>query len=221
MQDVRSEGEIKKVLMFLSRGFEDLEAVTVIDVLGWTEYREHLPTVNLATTGFHDEVEGRFGMKIRPSIHIRDVNPDEYSALAIPGGFYSYGFEEVFDPALYDVARRIHGRGGTIATMCVGVLPVAEAGLLRGRRATTYNFSRNHDNPRRLQDLGCEPAGVPLEVSDRIISCSGPAQSLKVALLLLEAVAGEEAASEVARYLNGLDSRRYVQERVSLPENIK
>lgn len=34
-----------KVLLFLAEGFEDLEAVSVLDVMGWTEYREWVPSV--------------------------------------------------------------------------------------------------------------------------------------------------------------------------------
>ena len=33
-----------KVLLFLAEGFEDLEAVSILDVMGWTEYRERVPT---------------------------------------------------------------------------------------------------------------------------------------------------------------------------------
>jgi len=41
------------VLMFLGSGFEDLEAVTIMDVCGWTAYRDHIPDVKIMITGFH------------------------------------------------------------------------------------------------------------------------------------------------------------------------
>ncbi|MDF1554854.1 MAG: DJ-1/PfpI family protein [Deferrisomatales bacterium] len=191
------------VLLFLSQGFEDLEAAAVISVCGWTRYREHLPAVHVTTAGLHEEVRGRFGTVVRPDLHVSAANPADYAALAIPGGFFSHGFDEAFDPALYRLIREVHAQGGTIATLCVGVLPVAEAGLLRGRRATTYPFSRNHDNPGRLRELGCTPTAGPIEVCDRIISCSGPSSSLDVAFLLLEGVVGRDAAQGVRRYMNG------------------
>ena len=52
---------MKKVLMFLSQGVEDLEAVTIIDVLGWTKVRDNLTSVNLQTCAFHDTIKGKFG----------------------------------------------------------------------------------------------------------------------------------------------------------------
>jgi protein deglycase len=196
---------VPKVLLFLAEGFEDLEAVSVLDVCGWTQYREHIPRVRVVTTGIRPEVKGRFGLQIRPDVLLRDVRPGEYAALAIPGGFFSAGYGEAHDPLLYEIARSIRGAGGTIATMCVGILPVAEAGLLRGKAATTYFLSRHHDHAERLRASGCTPARGPIEVCDRIISCSGPAQSVEVALLLLESLIGPEAGREVRRFMAGME----------------
>jgi 4-methyl-5(b-hydroxyethyl)-thiazole monophosphate biosynthesis len=196
---------VPKVLLFLAGGFEDLEAVSILDVCGWTEYREHIPKVRVVTTGIRPEVKGRFGLQIRLDLLLKDVRPGDFAALAIPGGFFSAGYGEAFDPLLYEIARSIHGAGGTIATMCVGILPVAEAGLLQGKSATTYFLSRNHDHAERLRALGCTPTQGSIEVCDRIISCSGPAQSVDVALLLLESLIGPEAGREVRRFMAGME----------------
>jgi 4-methyl-5(b-hydroxyethyl)-thiazole monophosphate biosynthesis len=196
---------VPKVLLFLAEGFEDLEAVSVLDVCGWTEYREHIPKVRVVTTGMRPEVRGRFGLQIRPDLLLKDVLPGDFAALAIPGGFFSAGYGEAHDPLLYEIARSIHGAGGTIAAMCVGILPVAEAGLLQGKTATTYFLSRHHDHAERLGALGCTPTKGPIEVCDRIISCSGPAQSVDVALLLLESLIGKGAVREVRRYMAGME----------------
>ena len=64
-----------RVLLFLAQGFEDLEAVTVLDACGWTEYRDHIPTVRVTTTGFHDEIRARYGLVIKPDIAFSDVAP--------------------------------------------------------------------------------------------------------------------------------------------------
>jgi 4-methyl-5(b-hydroxyethyl)-thiazole monophosphate biosynthesis len=87
--------------------------------------------------------------------------------------------------------------------MCVGILPIAEAGLLRGQRVTSYAFSRGHDNLGRLRELGCCPTSWPIEVSKRIISCSGPAQSTEVAMLLLKSLVDADTAREVSILMAG------------------
>ncbi len=55
--------------MLLSQGFEDLKAVTVIDTLGWTKVMDSLIPVDLETCTFHDEVVGKFGIRISVDLH--------------------------------------------------------------------------------------------------------------------------------------------------------
>ena len=56
----------------MARGFEDLEAASIIDICGWTYYRRYLQKVDVSVTGFHKEVTGRFGLKIKPDVLIDD-----------------------------------------------------------------------------------------------------------------------------------------------------
>jgi 4-methyl-5(b-hydroxyethyl)-thiazole monophosphate biosynthesis len=112
-----------KILLFLAQGFEDLEAISIIDVFGWTQYREDIRKASVITAGFHPVVKSRFGLKIEPDTLCSEVNPKDYRAFVLPGGFYSYGFDEVFDPKIHKLAETIHDNGGYIATMCVGILP--------------------------------------------------------------------------------------------------
>ncbi len=188
------------VLLFLASGFEDLEAVTILDVCGWTAYREHIPNVNVTTTGLHTEIRGRFGIAIKPDISFEEVVASDYAALVVPGGFPSHGYDEVYDHRIYKLMRAIHAQGGVLATMCVGILPVAEAGLLNRKRATTYPHSR-HDNFAQLRDNGAVTTDEPVVMDSRIISCRGPAQAIDVALLLLDYIIGPEASAEVRHFM--------------------
>jgi protein deglycase len=190
-----------KVLLFMAEGFEDLEAVSIMDVMGWTEYREWVPTVEVVTTGFRPHVKSRFGLVHSPDIPFEKIQPESYAALVVPGGFHSHGFDEAYDERLRELARKIHAQQGWIATLCVGVLPVAEAGLLMGKKAVSYPYSRNHDNPGRLKELGVNVIETAMAVDDRIISCTGPGSSLNVAFCLLQALLGEAHCQEVKRLM--------------------
>jgi len=190
-----------KVLLFLAQGFEDLEAVAILDVFGWTQYREHIKKVTVTTTSFHQVVKSRFGLKVAPDISFSEVDPNNYRALVVPGGFHSHGFDEAYDMRIHNLARKIHQNGGYIATMCVGILPIADGGLLKGKKATTYSYSRNHDNIGRLQKGGAQFVDKPVTMDDRIISCQGPGSSLEVAFLLMESLMGMETVQEVKKYM--------------------
>ena len=121
--------KIVNILLFLAQGFEDLEAAAILDVFGWTHYRENIKKAIVTTTGFHPVVKSRFGLKIAPDLAFSEVNPEHYQALVLPGGFHSHGFDEAYGKRIHHLARKMYQQGGYIATMCVGVLPIAEAGL--------------------------------------------------------------------------------------------
>ena len=194
---------MKKVLMFLSQGFEDLEAVTIIDVLGWTHVRENLTPISLTTCGFHNQVTGKFGTCITVDHNIKTQQLDykAFDAFVLPGGFHDSGFDEAYCEEIHAIAQEIHAHSGVIVTMCVGISPVADAGLLIGKKATTYNVSRFHDNVARLEADGAQYTGQLIEEDDNIISCAGPASSLEVALLLLEKLTGEKNAAAVKQLM--------------------
>ena len=189
--------------MFLSKGFDDLEAATFIDVLGWTRQRHNLIPIELSTCAFHNEVTGRFGIRIKVDHNIRKdkLNYLEFDAFVLPGGFHGYGFDEAYNSELGEIAKIFNENEKPIATLCVGVLPVSDAGLLKDKKATTYNLSRSHDNPARLQKGGAIYTGAKVEFDNNIISCAGPASSLEVAYKLVELLTGKEDANEIKKLM--------------------
>lgn len=194
----------KRVLMFLAEGFEDCEAVGLLSTCRWTQYRPHLPLITVDIAALHPRVSGHFGTSFEADVLLPDADPANYDALVVPGGFHDRGFDEAYNDDLRRFAKQLHQNGGTIATLCVGVLPVAESGVLKGGQATTFELSRNHDNPGRLEELGCRPTHEGVTECDRIISCSGPAFTEQVAERLLAHLVGPDGAAEVERFRKGL-----------------
>ena len=194
---------MRKVLMFLTQGFEDLEAVTIIDAIGWTRVREHLIPLDLRTCAFHDEVVGKFGTRIKVDFNVRQqtISLEEFSAFVLAGGFHDSGFDEAYCEEVYRIASWIHAHDGVVATMCVGVIPIADAGLLTGKKATTYPLSRFHDNVSRLKEGKAEYTARKVEMDSNIISCAGPASSLEVAFRLIEMLTSKANADEVKRLM--------------------
>ena len=194
----------KRVLVFLAEGFEDAEAAVLIDVLGWTRYRPKIASITVEIAALHEVVHGAFGTCFKADVLVDNVDMARYDALAIPGGFHNLGFDEAYCEEVRGLARTAHSLGLPIATMCVGVLPVAEAGVLGGRFATTYALSSRHDNKARLRELGCTVAEESLVVDGGVISCAGPEQAEGVAYELIRQLVGLHAAGEVAKYRRGI-----------------
>ena len=62
------------ILLFLADGFEDLEAIAIRDVFGWTQYRKNLKKAIVSTTGFHPIIKNRFGLKVELDLPFSEAN---------------------------------------------------------------------------------------------------------------------------------------------------
>ena len=69
-----------KVLLFLAKGFETMEASVFVDIMGWAG-------IEVVTCALQKTITSTFGVSVNPDILLNDVCIDDYDALAIPGGF--------------------------------------------------------------------------------------------------------------------------------------
>lgn len=138
----------KKVAIIVSNEFEDIELlyplVRLSEEGAWI-------TVGTLDIGFHPRpafpgkpITGRFGSTV-PFIVLREgrrhdlksiaeLNPDDFDALMIPGGFSPDYLRR--DPKTLEFVRRMHESGKPIATICHGPWLLISAGVLRGKNAT-------------------------------------------------------------------------------------
>lgn len=192
----------KRVLLLLGSAFEDAEAAIALDVCGWTAYRSQLPNVHVAIAALSSRVEGRFGLAFDSCLLVEMVDVDEFDGLVIPGGFRP-AFDEVYCDEVYGLIRAFAQANKPIATMCVGIIPVARAGALDGGFATTYEFSR-HSNYDMIAECGCEGRHEAMCDCGGIISCSGPAYSDEAMYAFMKHLVGEEAANEIKKFRKGI-----------------
>lgn len=176
---------MRKILLLLSNGFEALEASAFTDVFGWNMVVGSRD-IQVVTASIDNPISTTWNFTVSPEILVRDLDLSEYSALVIPGGFGKAGFfMDTKKEEFLHVIRHFFSEDKIIAGVCTGVIPMAESGILKGRRATTYL----HDNERYFKQLeinGAIPNRVEIERDGSIITSSGPATAVKVAFLLLE-----------------------------------
>lgn len=203
-----SDLPVVSVAVFLPAGFEDQEVATVLDVLGWASYRADTAQVKVTTCGFASLAKGAFGTQVAVDQLLGGMDPAEFAcdhaALVVPGGFHNLGFDQAYCEPVYQLVRAFRALGKPIATFCVGSVLVANAGVLKGGRATTYALSSHHDNMGALRAGGCTPVEEGGFVEwDGILSCSGPEFAQQTAERLLEILLGEQATSRIKALRRG------------------
>lgn len=174
-----------RVLVPLAEGLEELEAVTIIDVLR----RGGLEVVT-AALGPDRAVCGSRGVTLLADTLWPEV--DEFDAIVLPGG--GKGTENLgADPRVAETARAFDAEGKFVAAICAAPTVLAAAGLLQGRRATCY--------PACAAELGESYDNVPVVADGNIITGQGPGSAMLFALVLITHFVDEATARGVAEGL--------------------
>ncbi|PKM75701.1 MAG: DJ-1 family protein [Firmicutes bacterium HGW-Firmicutes-15] len=191
---------MKKVLLLLANGFEAFEASVFTDVFGWNRL-EGDGTTELVTAGMRPSLKCTWNFTVIPEIQIYNLNVDEYDALAIPGGFEEAGFyEDAFNEEFLNVIRQFNKKGKTIASICVGALPIGKSGVLKGRNGTTYHLN-NGNRQQQLAEYGVNIINTPIVVDKNIITSYSPSTALDVAFKLLETLTSIENCNNVKKLM--------------------
>lgn len=180
-----------KVLLFCAKGFETMEFSVFIDVFGWAR-NDFGCDISVETCGFTKQVVSTFGVPIIVDKLIEKVSADEYDALAVPGGFEEFGFyEEAFDEKFLKLIRGFDCQDKSIASVCVGALPLGKSGILNGRKATTYHLN-GAVRQKQLAEFGANVINERIVVDKNIITSYCPETAPDVAFELLKMLVGQE-----------------------------
>ncbi|QIK36819.1 DJ-1/PfpI family protein [Caldichromatium japonicum] len=174
-----------RVLVPLAQGFEELEAVTVIDLLRRAE-------IKVLVAGLMEgPVKSSHGVAILPDTTLDAVKDQDFAMVVLPGGLPGAQHLEN-DPRVREILRRHAERGAYTAAICAAPKVLASAGLLDGRQATCYpGCVRPEDFPRlRLIDQ-------PVVVDGQVVTGRGPGAAMDFALTLIESLAGRERREAV------------------------
>lgn len=192
---------MKKVCLLLPNGFEAVEASVFTDVIGWNKF-EGDGTTDLITVGTREKLKCTWNFTVEPEMLIKDVNVDDFDALAIPGGFEEAGFyEDAYREDVLDLIREFDKKGKIIASICVAALPIGRSGVLKGRPATTYNLS-NRRRQNQLSEFGAKVIpSQPIVIHDNIITSYNPSTAFDVAFKLLELLTSVENCNRVKKLM--------------------
>jgi 4-methyl-5(b-hydroxyethyl)-thiazole monophosphate biosynthesis len=176
-----------KALVFLATGFEEIETVTIVDVLRRAD-------VEVMVAGLKPNVvEGAHAMKIVPDKSIDDVKVDDFDAIVVPGG--NPGYKNLRkDPRVIDMIKKAFNSNKLVTAICAGPAVLSDAGVLEGKVCTIYPGMENE-----LEKGGGKPKQDIVVEDGNIITSRGPATALPFALKLAEKLAGKQVAEAVSK----------------------
>ena len=185
-----------KILLICAKGFEMMEFAPFIDVLGWAR-NDFGHDVQVETCGFQRQVSSAFGVPVVMDRVLDEVDPAEYAALALPGGFEEFGFyEEAYDPKVQELIRAFDRQRKPIAAVCVGALVLGKSGILVGKKATTYHLRGGH-RQKQLGEFGAIVVNERVVTDGNLITSYCPETAPDVAFALLKALLGPEKTAAV------------------------
>ncbi|MDE6811368.1 MAG: DJ-1/PfpI family protein [Muribaculaceae bacterium] len=178
---------MKTSFVFLAAGFEEIEALTVVDVLR----RAGLPVKTVSITSSL-QVTGAHGITVAADLLYDNTLFDDPLWLILPGGLP--GADNLYDfaPLQGLLERQAASKDGKIAAICASpAVVLGQLGLLEGKEATCYPGFENKMKgaiPRPDKDV---------VISGNIITGNGPANSLEFALVIVRETLGMHIAEEV------------------------
>lgn len=178
----------KRTAVFLAEGFEEIEALTVVDYLR----RAELEVDMISITG-QLLVKGSHHIQVKADLLFKDLNPEIYELLVLPGGLP--GAEYLRDhQALIKLLQDHHQKNKLIGAICAAPIVLEKAGLTKGHIGTSYpGFQDQLAYREYLEEI--------VVVDDHLITSRGPASAVYFALKLIELLSGKEKADQIAQDL--------------------
>ena len=116
-----------------------------------------------------DEAVGMNGLKATPDILTEDVNVNDYDAVIFVGGSGATVYLD--DPVAHKIAQDAVSKNKIVGAICIAPVTLAKAGILKGKRVTTYPVE---ENQKQLKALGAVYTAQPVEKDGNIITADGP-----------------------------------------------
>lgn len=172
-----------KVLVPLAQGCEEIEAVTVIDILR----RANIEVVSAGLDAH--PVRASRGTVLVPDTTLNEAIKQSYDMIVLPGGQPGTNNLKA-DARIITLLQHMAQQGKQLAAICAAPSILASAGLLDGRRATSFPGALNGFARVQLQSAAVVEDG-------QLITSRGPGTAIDFALKLVERLAGKARRDEV------------------------
>ena len=178
---------MKESFVFLAAGFEEIEALTVVDVM--RRAGMNVQTVSITSAL---QVRGAHGVTVNADLLYDNTLFSDPEWLVLPGGMPGATNLYEFAPLRGLLQSQAESKNGRIAAICASpAVVLGQLGLLKGEKATCYpGFEQMME--------GAELMAEPVVVSNKFVLGNGPAYALPWALTLVMEARGREESAKVA-----------------------
>lgn len=176
---------MSKAAVFFGTGFEEIEALTVVDILRRADVETDMVSVmeERSVTGSHK-------ITVEMDKLLADVDFDSLDVIVLPGGMAGTDNLEACEPLMQQVDRFV-ANGKVVAAICAAPRILGHRGHLKGRKACSYPSFESH-----LE--GAEVLHQPAVIDGNIVTGRGMGASVPFGLAILEKLKGKEAAQQMA-----------------------
>jgi 4-methyl-5(b-hydroxyethyl)-thiazole monophosphate biosynthesis len=175
---------MKTYFVFLADGFEEVEALTPVDVL-----RRAGLTVKTVSVMPSRAVNGAHGVPVVADLLFEEVNKDEAEMLILPGGMPGATNLDAHD-GLSRLIADFAEKKWPLAAICAAPLVFGKRGLLKGKKATCYpGFERFLE--------GAEYTAALVQEDGNFITGKGPGAAMEFAFAIVRRACGEATVKEL------------------------
>ncbi len=176
----------KDVLVPLADGFEEIEAITIINLL-----RRAGITVTLATITDKLEVYGSHNICVKAEQKISAVIDRRFDGIILPGGMP--GTKNLSQSKeLSQMISRQWERGEILAAICAAPTVLAQCGVLKGKEATSYPEFQS-------QLSGAKVSQKPVVEDGNVVTSQGPGTAILFSLKMIEKLVGSEKRAQIEK----------------------
>ena len=176
----------KQICVFLADGFEEIEGLTVVDLLR----RAGVKVTTVSITGAHT-IHGAHGIDVQADKLFEEVNYEEQDMVVLPGGMpgtLHLGEHQ----GLKKVLKQFYQAEKYIAAICAAPSVLGKYDMLKGRKATSYPGFED-----ALQ--GAEYVYDEVAVDDFVITSRGMGTAIAFSLALIEKLIDKEKADLIGK----------------------
>jgi len=172
-----------KVVVLVADGFEEVEAVSIVDVLRRAE-------IEVVIAGLHEgPLNSAGGVRIVPDSLIDAIRAEDFDMIVLPGG--QPGSDNLnADARVSKLLREFREKGKLTGAICAAPYVLANAGILEGKRATCYPTYKD-----KLGAVVYEEEAVV--VDGNILTSRGPGTALAFGLAIAERFVGKARAEQI------------------------